>query len=249
MQFQKPISYVFLTSLVLFFVLSGCTTNQPPPNNQNTSQNITTSNSSTNVQIPVNPQTYANINKLSYAGIKFGSDNSTLIMIEFTDYQCNFCRSFWQNQEVLLKNEYVDSGKLQIVYKNLPARNIHPAAEAAALAVICAEDQNKGKQMIDKLFSEQAKHGTGFVGIYSDDLRNWSKDINLSSDFETCVLGPSAKERLVQDELTATNLSISATPSFLIGRRDGKMGVVPIIGAQSYEIFNSTIQVFLQTEN
>ena len=62
-----------------------------------------------------------------------GSENAKVIIIEFSDYQCPFCRSFWRETFGQLKNEYLNSGKsVKFVYRDFPLSSIHPMAQKYA---------------------------------------------------------------------------------------------------------------------
>ena len=72
-----------------------------------------------------------------------GSPNAKVLMIEFGDYQCPSCRMFWKDVEPRIKKEYIDTGKVKLVFRDFPIVQIHPEALLAAMAVDCSADQNK----------------------------------------------------------------------------------------------------------
>ena len=80
-------------------------------------------------------------------------------MVEFSDFQCPFCRTFWSGVLPQIKKEYIDTGKVRFVYRDYPL-SFHPAAQPAAEAAECADDQSKFWEMHDKIFSEQEKTRT-----------------------------------------------------------------------------------------
>ena len=67
-----------------------------------------------------------------------GDPNARVTIIEFGDYQCPFCRSFWKDTFPRLKKEYIDTGKVRFVFRDFPQKG-HPEAVAAAMAAECAE--------------------------------------------------------------------------------------------------------------
>lgn len=83
-----------------------------------------------------------------------GSANAPVTMIEFSDYQCPFCHSFWKQTLPQIKKDYIDTGKVKFVYRDFPL-NIHPMAEPAARAANCAGEQGKYWEYHDKIFGEQ----------------------------------------------------------------------------------------------
>ena len=63
-----------------------------------------------------------------------GNKNAPVEIIEFSDYQCPFCRKFWTETLPSIKTEYIDTGKVKFVYRDFPLTSIHPSAEPAAEA-------------------------------------------------------------------------------------------------------------------
>jgi len=91
-------------------------------------------------------------------GAFIGNPGATVVMLEFSDYQCPFCRAFWRDAFAQIKRDYIDTGKLKFVHRDFPLA-FHPAAIPAAEAVECAREQGKFWEMQDKIFSEQDKQG------------------------------------------------------------------------------------------
>jgi protein-disulfide isomerase len=65
-------------------------------------------------------------------------------MVEFTDYQCPFCRRFEADSFAQLKKDYIDTGKVRFVSRDLPL-DFHPNAPAAAMAAAPVSSTNSGK--------------------------------------------------------------------------------------------------------
>jgi protein-disulfide isomerase len=81
-----------------------------------------------------------------------GHTGAPLTPIEFSDYQCPYCRRFFGTTLAALKAEYIDTGKLRYVFRNFPIDRIHPFARKAAEAAHCAGDQGQYWEMHDRLF-------------------------------------------------------------------------------------------------
>ena len=91
-----------------------------------------------------------------------GDANAKVTIIEFGDYQCPSCRMFWREVEPRLKKEYVDTGKVKLVFADFPIVQIHPEAMLAAMAVEYTTVQDKFYwQYHDKVFREQDDRGRG----------------------------------------------------------------------------------------
>lgn len=85
-----------------------------------------------------------------------GSGDAKLTIIEYSDFECPFCARFHQDTWPLLKQNYIDSGKVKFAYKQYPL-NFHPAAQKLAEASLCANEQGKFWEMYDKIFEASSK--------------------------------------------------------------------------------------------
>ena len=86
-----------------------------------------------------------------------GDPNAPITMIIFGDYQCPFCGQAFRTSEAQVREEYVDTGKVKMVYRDFPITNIHPAAVPAAEAAQCAGSQGKYWEYHDALFENQER--------------------------------------------------------------------------------------------
>src|SRR5665647_213785 len=86
-----------------------------------------------------------------------GKSDAPLTMVEFTDYQCPFCGRFEATTFPEIKKNYIDTGKLRLIMRDMPLEGLHPFAMKAAQAVHCAGDQGKFWEMKDLLFKNQNK--------------------------------------------------------------------------------------------
>jgi protein-disulfide isomerase len=84
-----------------------------------------------------------------------GDPNAPVTIIEFSDFQCPYCRRFWEQTLPQLKSEYIDTGKVRLVYRDYPLSTIHPGALPAAMAAGCANEQGKFWEYHDQIFEEQ----------------------------------------------------------------------------------------------
>ena len=85
-----------------------------------------------------------------------GDANAPVAIIEYSDFQCPYCRKFYEDTLPTLIKEYVDTGKAKLVYRHFPLE-FHPAALVSAQASECAAEQGKFWEMHDAIFTEQAK--------------------------------------------------------------------------------------------
>jgi len=169
-----------------------------------------------------------------------GSPNAKVLMIEFGDYQCPSCRMFWKEVEPRLKKEYIDTGKVKLVFRDFPIVQIHPEALLAAMAVDCSADQNKYWEYHDKVFREQYNKGDDLVRFKAADLKKWAKDIGLDpAKFDQCLDSEKYKNEVLKDKADGDAVSVQGTPTFFIN------GHV-IGGAQAYPAFKNLIDSLLK---
>jgi protein-disulfide isomerase len=171
-----------------------------------------------------------------------GKPDAPLVLVEFTDYECGFCRRFFEQTFPLLKRDYIDTGKLRFVSRNMPA-TAHPHATSAALALLSAAERADEDywKMRSWLFTNQRDLGPAALARYADEA---------GLDRETILAGVAAKKRgeEIQEDIAAARAAgITGTPSFVLGTSDGQtIRGERIIGAKAFPIFESKIQALLK---
>lgn len=181
------------------------------------------------------------------SGLKEGNKSSKVILIEFTDYQCPFCRRAHFITLPQIKEKYVQSGKIEYIKKDLPITAIHSQAEAAAQAVRCAQEQQYGWQMHDELFRIQDEvGGSSTVFFGPTDIKFVANKTGIQMQkFNECFDSQKYKQEIKDDVELAKKLGFSGTPSYLIVKR-GTEDAIPVIGAQGAEVFSSIIDEMLK---
>jgi protein-disulfide isomerase len=172
-----------------------------------------------------------------------GGPTARVTIVEFSDYQCPFCRQHFQQTLPQLEREYIQAGQVQYVFRDFPIEAIHPQAVKAAEAAHCAGDQGKFWPMHDRLFARDAALGPA-------DLVEHGKAIGVDGPaFETCLQSGAHAARVRQSFAEGVQLGISATPTFIIGLTDpagsGVTAVTVIRGAQPYANFKQAIDGLL----
>ena len=177
--------------------------------------------------------------RVAASGPSLGSADAPVTVVEFTDYQCPYCRRFHQTTFPQLRKTYVDSGKVRWIVRNLPL-GFHPDARPAALAAHCAGDQGKFWQMRDTLFSNSANLGREALEAYAAEL-------GLDGQvFANCLDQQRHKGQIDTDASEANRVRITGTPTFVIGRtEDDTVNGRRVVGAQSLAVFESEIDRLL----
>jgi len=167
---------------------------------------------------------------------QLGASNAKVTIIEFGDYQCPSCRAFWRDTLPRIKKDYVDTGKVRIVFRDFPITEIHPEATVAAIAADCAGDHGKYFEFHDKVFREQDRRGRDIVRFKAADLKRWAADIGIAAAaFNECVDTERHKAEVEKDHKDGTDVGINGTPVFFI---NGRL----IAGAHPFATFQKVIE-------
>lgn len=171
-----------------------------------------------------------------------GDNNAPVTIIEFSDYQCPFCRKFWQDSLPSIQREYIDTGKVKFVYRDYPL-NFHQMAIPAARAANCAREKGGDEayyKMHDKIFEEQNILDGGSVRstvqFTNEDMKKWAKDIGYNID--SCLDSDKYADEVQKDFTEGGNAGVQGTPAFFI---NGKF----LSGAQPYSAFKQVIDAEL----
>jgi protein-disulfide isomerase len=166
-----------------------------------------------------------------------GSEDAPVTLVEFTDYQCPFCRRFEGGTFSQLKKEYIDTGKVRFVARDLPL-DFHPNASSAALAARCAGDQGKFWEIRNAMMLDSA------TDLGSDALAKYAGKVGLDmSAFNRCMSGKKYTAEIQKDKADAGAAGISGTPSFVIGKSGSKeIDGERVVGAVPFSVFDTAIK-------
>jgi protein-disulfide isomerase len=139
-----------------------------------------------------------------------GPKEAPVTIVEFSDFQCPYCSRLSQTlHEVVAK--YRD--EVHLVFRQFPLSQIHPLAEKAAEASLCAGDQNRFWEMHDLMFQTQS-------ALKDEDLKAKALALKLDSTaFDSCLASGKYAEKVKQDEREGYTLGITSTPAFFINGR------------------------------
>jgi protein-disulfide isomerase len=169
-----------------------------------------------------------------------GANSAGIVLLEYADFQCPYCGDFARRTLPELERRYVATGKVQLVFRNLPLPEIHPQALMAAEAAECAAQQGKFWEVHDALFMDQR--------LDEATLMAKVRAAGVAPDrFSACIREQGAV-KVRQDLAAARALGLAVTPTFLIGRRqaDGLVKVEHIItGVKDAAAFAALIDPML----
>jgi protein-disulfide isomerase len=158
-----------------------------------------------------------------------GPTNAPVTIVEFSDFQCPYCR---QAQSTLKQLMAAYEGKIKLVFRDFPLRNIHPQAQKAAEAAQCAAEQQKFWPYHDKLFASSS--------LQMDDLKKFAQDLELKMEqFTSCLDSNKAAAGIDADIQAGQQAGVNATPTFFVNG-------YPLSGAAAYERFKELVDAALE---
>jgi protein-disulfide isomerase len=169
-----------------------------------------------------------------------GKADAPLTMVEFTDLQCPFCRQFHTTAFEQIKREYIDIGKLRFISRDMPLPQIHPVAEAAAKASLCA-----GEQGADKFWEMRHAVLLNNRALKPEMLATFAQDLKLNMDkYSACAADANRfVPALEADQKMASEAGIKGTPTFVVGRSSaGGVEGVRLVGALPFADFDARLK-------
>ncbi|MGH7773715.1 MAG: DsbA family protein [Candidatus Binatia bacterium] len=202
---MRAVNEVMISSLILVLLLSGSALAQP-----------------------VTPEEiFAHLAK---DGPTKGNGKAPVTLIEFSDFQCSFCRKFWETTLPLLDKKYLQTGKVKFVYRHFAI--LGKPSMAAAQAAECAGEQGKFWEYHDKLFAS-----AGSPLAFTDGrLKGYARELGLKSQaFNRCLDSGKYLKKVEGETAIAAFLGARGTPAFLL---NGQL----LVGAQPFEVFEAAIE-------
>ncbi len=164
-----------------------------------------------------------------------GNANAEVTIVEWADYQCPFCERYFTDIFGQIKKDYIDTGKVKFVFKNLAF--LGKESTDAANAAMCAKEQNKFWEYHDYLFTNQQGENQGAFSV--DNLKKFAVTLGLNAaQFNSCLDSQKYNTQVQEDIADANKNGFNSTPSTAVGS-------TPIVGAQPYATFKAAIEAEL----
>ena len=174
-----------------------------------------------------------------------GNPNAPITIIEFSDFQCPFCARFHVQTLPLLLEQYIDQGKVKLVFRDFPIQSIHPNALPASVAAECANEQGQFKAMHDMLFDNQKQWSNQETVNALSMFSQYAIEIGLDQEnFDSCLTSGKYIEEIRNDLDDGRSYDVTGTPGFFIG--NDEIGYVELKGAQPFESFKKVIDAQLE---
>jgi protein-disulfide isomerase len=169
-----------------------------------------------------------------------GSPDAPLTMVEFTDLECPFCREYATTGFESIKKEWIDTGRLRYLARDVPL-DIHVHSLMAARAARCAGEQRYW-DMRTALMKNANQLSAEYIAKTAGSLK-----LDLTA-FNACVASTVHDGDIQADVSEAVKLGLRGTPTFVLGRTspDAIDGVM-VVGAQPYAVFDSKLKALLNS--
>lgn len=184
-----------------------------------------------NATTPAAPQAATLADVLIDDDPALGSPKAPVTIVEFSDYECPYCRK-WQN-EVWPQIQAAYPTQVRLVYRDFPLAGIHANAVPAAEAANCAGDQGRYWDYHKRLFTLDEP-------IDAKNFADYAEQLGMDrARFEACLQDGSFRDEVVKDYQDGNDLGITGTPTFFVnGYR--------IVGALPFEAFQQVIEQMLE---
>jgi protein-disulfide isomerase len=169
-----------------------------------------------------------------------GSTSAPITIVEFGDYQCEACYHWYHNTRADIIDNYIETGKVNLVFMDLPF--LGRDSITAAQATYCADDQGKYWEYHETLYNFQEAIDNGWAS--KDRLVSFAFNLDMNLDeFNDCMDSSKYAKRVKANYDESQRFGAEATPTFLIISPNG--AVKKITSAQPYSVFSQVIEPML----
>jgi len=171
-----------------------------------------------------------------------GSESATVNLVEFGDYQCPFCKKFFDQTEPQMMTDYVNTGKAKFYF--LDVSIVGDDSLTLGQGAWCADEQRKYWEYHDYIYSNQGQENSGW-GM-PEKVKALAKNISgLNAEkFSSCLDSKKYEEQSIQLTKFAKQVGLTGTPTMFVG--DSARGYIKITGAQPYSVFQQVIDAHLK---
>ena len=169
-----------------------------------------------------------------------GSEDATVSIIEFGDYQCPKCDQWFQNEKPTITSDYIDTGKANLYFVDFSF--LGDDSTSAAEATYCADEQGMYWEYHANLYNNQGDINGGWAT--TDNLKQFAADLGLDTmKFNSCLDSGKYSDRVSHNTSVGASNDVEGTPVFFIVASDGT--TERIDGPQSSAIFAEVIDSLL----
>ena len=162
-------------------------------------------------------------------GSMLGSPAAPVTVVEFSDFQCSFCKKFWTETLPKLKDTHIKKGQVRFIYRHFAILGKHSLQ--AGQGAECAGEQGRFWEYHDKLFSNQ-----GGLAFTNAKLKQYAQEVDLKiRPFTQCLESDRFVKKIDGETSVAAFLGARGTPTFFV---NGRL----LVGAQPFEVFRTAIE-------
>lgn len=170
-----------------------------------------------------------------------GSTDAKVTVIEFGDYQCPKCFSWFTKEKPTIESQYIATGKANLIFVDLSF--LGADSDSAVIASYCADEQGKYWDYHNKLYKSQGGIQSGWAS--NANLKKFASEIGLdSSKFDSCLDSGKHSNKIKYNLAVASSAGAQGTPTFLIVGPNG--ATEKITGPQPASVFSGVIDKFLK---
>jgi protein-disulfide isomerase len=167
-----------------------------------------------------------------------GKPAAPVTIVEFGDFQCEFCDRFAKQTEPKINSTYIQTGKVNMIFKNFVTHG--PDSLTAATAAQCANDQGKFWNFYEILYKNQGPENSGWAN--ANNLKKFASQISGldKQKFDSCLDSAKYKSFVDKDNTLAISSGFQGTPTFIIEKSDGSKAE-RLLGAYPFPSFQAII--------
>jgi protein-disulfide isomerase len=164
-----------------------------------------------------------------------GSSDAHVAVVEFSDFQCSYCKKFWADTLPPLKEIYINKGQARFTYRHFAI--LGKSSQQAAQATECAGEQGKFWGYHDRLFANQ-----GGLAFTDSKLNQYARELRVNGGkFAECLNSGRYRRKVEEETAVAASLGARGTPTFFVNNR-------LLVGAQPFEVFRAVIEAELKAK-
>lgn len=169
-----------------------------------------------------------------------GDKNAKVTLVEFSDFQCPFCKQMFEESFPQIKKDFIDTGKAKFAYRHYPLTTLHPNAQKAAEASECANAQGKFWDYHDQLFTNQADWEALDSAGALDKFVEYANTVGIDGEaLRECVSSGKMAENVKKDVEAGSKVGVDGTPATFVN------GIL-VSGAVPYEEIKAQIETAIE---
>jgi len=198
-------------------LLTACSTRESSPPASAAAQQVAVSKGDVSMAGTLNNPSDTASSLADKARIR-GAATAPVWLVEISDFQCPFCKQWHDQVFAAIDKEYVQTGKVRLAYLNFPLSRIHPNAQAAAEAAMCAGAQGKFWELHGSLFTTQTRWADqkSPMAVFDSLARSAGVDPKM---WLSCMTSHAMAKLIEADRDRSTKAGVESTPTFFIGDR------------------------------